>query len=810
MQPPDRQRAFITSVFAVVCVVTGCSPTVREDRTIEYSASGDSVAFQHGNDGVYVASSDGTKLEKVFDSAETLAVSSPLFSADGRKLIFTTAIPRQHSDRPNRSPVEDWETSPEGRRFTKMPIEYTCWIRNVDRDEKNHEEPVELFSAHLDHPGYVAANLAVRWHPSGDRILFLNQVAGDRVSLFEFNLQTQETRGLIDKQAKAMIFDWSSTDRYLICSLLGGERGVTADGLWMIDQADLESGGDGQSLPQNWRHVEDSNWGTIIPDSVSLDHLRHTRPAWTASDDQFAFPSFQSVGGNQIACRIYVVKPENAEINLLHQTNHSVRDIRWQPNSNRLAFIEGDAAGDLMLINPDGTVTPPINEFPVRTFAGWNFDGNRLAFVSPEPIADRTDHWSFVFMPIPGARDRVYVACGNTGDGAELVHDKVRITFPKWSPRTNEMSLWGTYSPTHRSVLSYLLPWTLRPGDPAATLDVDTKTMRWMAVNSHERSQVGHYFLMNHNYQEAWNWYEQAAADRPPSPKLTMTALLEMALQRRIHHDSYFFEYYCLWKLNRKEQAAERLVAFRESMSLDLESDVLFANLQEIDADERAKIDDAVAFFDVFMQASYMTEVFLSLDAAADGIVIFNELAAGNETEDERLARLICQSQLMLASGRYQDYSILARDELSPQLIELENIQRTFQQLNLNDPAKAIAGIKRFIAGSSLALALLPLASDEFVTLLSEAEVRDSIESWANKHEAGKPDEHRMAVDMVLRALLRRITPDDRDGELEKLRVVVDQRLLANPLVAPGSGLTPLGNVDELIRQIRDFVPLAL
>ena len=810
MNATCRQHSFVALALAVVGVISGCSPTVQEDRTIEYSARGESVAFQHGTDGVYVASSDGTKLEKVFDSSDALAVSSPLFSPDDSKMIFTTAVPIEQSGAPNSSLVENWEANPEGRRFRKMPVEYACWLRRVASDGQASEEPVQLFSGQLDHPGYIAANLAVRWHPSSDRIFFIDQVEGNQVSLFEYHLQSKQTRRLIDKQANAMIFDWSHTGRYLVCSLLGTASSGTEDGLWIIDQAELESTGDAQSIPHNWRRVDDSNWTIIPPDSLSLDHLRHTRPAWTANDDQFAFPSFRSAGGHQIACSIYGVQPESGTSSLLYQTDRSVRDIRWQPHTNRIAYIEGGAVGDLKFIEPDGTITPPVNEFPVRTFAGWNFDGNRLAYVSPEPIAAPSDQWSFLFMPIPAARDRVYVADGLTGDKAEMVHDKVRITFPKWSPQADEMSLWGTYSPSHRSVLSYLLPWTLHPGDPAATLDVNSKVLRWMAVNSHERSQVGHYYLMNRDFEEAWKWYEQAAVDRQPSEKLTMTALLEMAFQRSVHHDPYFFEFYCLWKLNKKDQAAERLAMFRKSMSLDTESGLMFVDLQKLDADERVKANEAAASANAFMQASYMTEVFLSLDAAADGILIFNELAAGGESEDERFARILCQSQLMLASGRNQEYAVLAREELSKRLDRVDNLQRILQEIDLQSPVNAFANIKQFITGMSTGLAVLPMASDEFVAMLSEEEVRDSIESWGERQVEANSDEHRLAVDLVLRALLRRVTQDDRDQQLEELRSAVDQRLLANPLVASGSALRSLGSVEDVIKLIRDSINMGL
>jgi hypothetical protein len=94
--------------------------------------------------------------------------------------------------------------------------------------------------------------------------------------------------------------------------------------------------------------------------------------------------------------------------------------------------------------------------------------------------------------------------------------------------------------------------------------------------------------------------------------------------------------------------------------------------------------------------------------------------------------------------------------------------------------------------------------------MLSEEEVRDSIESWGERQVEANSDEHRLAVDLVLRALLRRVSQDDRDQQLEELRSAVDQRLLANPLLAPESTLRSLGSVDDVIKQIRDSINMGL
>ena len=63
------------------------------------------------------------------------------------------------------------DPDPAGELFTEVPVVYTCWLR----DEATGEPPVKLFDAKCDHVGYVAANLAVRWHPQGDRILYVDE-----------------------------------------------------------------------------------------------------------------------------------------------------------------------------------------------------------------------------------------------------------------------------------------------------------------------------------------------------------------------------------------------------------------------------------------------------------------------------------------------------------------------------------------------------------------------------------------------------------------------------------------------------------
>src|ERR1700733_12688439 len=154
-------------LFLLAGLLSGCAP-VRENRQINFSADGTNVGFQHGNEGVFVAGSNREGLRKIFTPAkDTLAVSSPLFSPIDKRLIFTTAkrVPGETGGINAASPLD-----PAGAIHNQYPVVYTCWLRGA----RDGERPEPLFDAKCDHVGYVAANLAVRWHPKGDRLLFLD------------------------------------------------------------------------------------------------------------------------------------------------------------------------------------------------------------------------------------------------------------------------------------------------------------------------------------------------------------------------------------------------------------------------------------------------------------------------------------------------------------------------------------------------------------------------------------------------------------------------------------------------------------
>src|SRR5215469_2515192 len=163
------------AVALITAASTACQP-VREDRTVTWSAQGDSVGFQHGDEGVFVADREGRGLARVYQPGpDVVATSTPLWSPTDGRLIFTTARDPQQKQVPTIPRLTQGDAA--GDTFAQMPVIYTCWLREEAKDPAGQPtEPRPLFEAACDHVGYVAANLAVRWHPSGDRILFLDQV----------------------------------------------------------------------------------------------------------------------------------------------------------------------------------------------------------------------------------------------------------------------------------------------------------------------------------------------------------------------------------------------------------------------------------------------------------------------------------------------------------------------------------------------------------------------------------------------------------------------------------------------------------
>src|SRR5262245_4559824 len=115
---------FLRSSCAPAALMLGCTLAllgcggVQVDRSITFSADGGTVGFQHGQEGVFVADKDGAGLTKIFTpDRDVIAVGTPLWAPNDKRLIFTTA--RAAGAAPTPPVLPGTEENPAGRVFAQ-------------------------------------------------------------------------------------------------------------------------------------------------------------------------------------------------------------------------------------------------------------------------------------------------------------------------------------------------------------------------------------------------------------------------------------------------------------------------------------------------------------------------------------------------------------------------------------------------------------------------------------------------------------------------------------------------------------------
>ena len=290
----------------------------------------------------------------------------------------------------------------------------------------------------------------------------------------------------------------------------------------------------------DWWHVPGSNELAQAELGSLLEQLRATRPAWTADGKSFAFVTYRPgpVPNDPGESRLWIGRldeprdradragigpaPRSALVATRRAARRGARlgrtaairdgDADFEPRSRPRRFTSGTV--------PAGFRARSMRR-PVRRFAGWWRVGRSPRVRRP-------------WRRPRGRAAALVVLAGARPPGEGRRHDRRRkwrrrrgrpsrrfpgcaVTFPHWSPSSSDevLSLWCTFSPSHRSMLSRFLGGGLRSGDPAALLDARTGTLSWMAVSPVEEAQIGHYEQIKHAYAEAWRRYERAEAAAP-------------------------------------------------------------------------------------------------------------------------------------------------------------------------------------------------------------------------------------------------------------------------------------------------------
>jgi hypothetical protein len=430
-------------------------------------------------------------------------------------------------------------------------------------------------------------------------------------------------------------------------------------------------------------------------------------------------------------------------------------------------------------------MSAPITDRPVRRFAGWNATGDKIVYTVPDHIpGDDQPMWTFLLVPDPLARDAVCIADGQGEHAGKELFSGLRVTFPQFSPDEDKLSLWGTFTPTHRSWISHMLRWGLRPGDPAAIFDLKSGRMSWLAVNPHEKVQVGHYYLLKRNYAEALHWYEEADRELGAARAVTARSFLESLTDLSGPRDFGMFRYHCLTRLGRQDDAERALANFKRNFwpTFDVNADGQ-AGLQdenwERQLQQLLKPDSPIA---LLLRDLYIGEVFLSVDAAADGEAFFRTELAQATTDPARLSAALVLSQMLLVEKKYADYAELATETIAPLLVSMKPAARVSNQLFDVQPLIELAAT----------LSLVPLFTPDFLGGISEESSWALVAKWEVLRARATTDVGRQPCELVLAGLHRRLglqppqrtvrqpanpgvplpIPDgeDMDQEAEKLR----------------------------------------
>jgi len=776
--------------FAFLAILSfGCGDPVREDRTIEFSRDGDAVAFQHDREGVFVADAQGSNLTRIFEpDPSVVATSRPLHNPRDGRLIFTTARDLGQQGQPQAAGFFD--TPPEGAILIGRPVKYTCWLRDEPVGD-SQPSPRELFTARCEHIGYVGAGLAVRWHPDGERLLYVDSRgdAARRHAVYEFNVRDGSTRRAFPHRADAVIFDFTPVGSRLVC-LVGNSvetKGIGAaaeiTGIWIGTPADDAS----------WRHVSGSQNLAHGELPSLIESLRASRPAWTADESRFASVVSEAHWHGEEPARsmLRITRGDTHGTKTVFTSAAPLTDLHWSPDGSRLGFVEQSPSGggNLRIYAAGGDISAPVNSRPVRRFAGFDSSGTRLAYVVADEsgLSSESQNWSLLLSPDRLSRDAVVVANAADGANAASVFSGMRVTFPLWSPTENRLSVWMTFVPRYRSLLSLLRGLGLRPGDPAATLDLGTGEVSWLAVNPAEELQVGHCYLLKKDWERAWEWYERANAKRPPPkpPRDWAEFVQTLGAPDR----SELFEYHCLTQLGRLDAARARLNDFERNF---FPPGPKFGEpAAEVLDQIRRQFGSQFSLLLRVVHDLYAAEVFLSVDAPDAGIAFFREQMQLDDDPVNRLSRALALSQLALIAERREEYLSTCTELIAPFMIAAK--EPAGDKTAQGDEGDQLV---KFVAG----LGLGPLFREEFLAGIPEETVRAAIERCEKQSAAIDDDFSTLLSDLFLRAAHLRL------GEAA-LASEIEERIANNPLAKDALAKNTIDEViEETFTTVRQMV----
>jgi hypothetical protein len=215
--------------------------------------------------------------------------------------------------------------------------------------------------------------------------------------------------------------------------------------------------------------------------------------------------------------------------------------------------------------------------------------------------------------------------------------------------------------------------------------------------------------------------------------------------------DFSFFQYHCLTKLGRDEEARAKLDQFRRLFLPQFvepangqapptpgtgDGKTLERHLQDLLAPD--------SLISSLLQDLYAAEVFLSLDAAQDGEAFFRTALDQAGTDVARLSRAIVLGQILLLETKHREYADLTTEAIAPLLTKILKPVPAGGRRDFMDTAT----LTEFVGE----LALLPLGASDFLSGLSHKQLQDMRPRWEKLH-AKANDATRPLVDLILHGL---------------------------------------------------------
>lgn len=686
-----------TLVFA--CVLVGCSGVAQEDRTIVFSNSGETVAFQHGDDGVYSATEAG-ETEKIYELQPGELLASTPHYRPGNDDEFVFCVARVHKsvieDDANSEEMQailgDWDQMPSGRVLLPIPIEYTCYIKQT-----SESEPQLLFTASANHLGVVGTNMAVKFSPDGESLLFADMNDSGGMLLKRYSLASNSQEVLWDRPAHVLAFEHSPSGQYLACAALGLANG--GESLLAIRSTDSEERKD-----WGWQMVNDS-----LPLSGSFDHLamaRSSLPVFNADDSRLAYVRVekgrqQNGQSGKSLYKLFSRVLTGHTDESLWESEYAPADIHWHPGEPILVWraTEADDRRSIKLFSfsAESLADFPLanlTDEPIDRFVGFSPSGKRLAFTT----FARSDQAGSSDMLVPGSlpRNSLFLLefrsegedLGADAKSLKPVLEDVRLTFVNWSPSQEKLSGWGTYVDTHRSIGGALVERPETPGDPPFVYDAESQTLEWLPTSPLEKAYVGYYCLLHQENQEAAKWFVQSENAQTALGKSAreQTAAGEVQGDRQAWPiealraaDQHLFESVCHKRLGNDADArlADQLWTMVRSTILTnwLEQQVASEAQSGADGARAFGAEDQQARIAALIEMSAAlrsVEVFVGLGDYAAGAEHLAELESQATTAEGRFVAAACAADLAKMMGDVEAYEMALGEEVLPAFLAIE------------------------------------------------------------------------------------------------------------------------------------------